>query len=210
MEVITKKEAKEQGLKFYFTGIPCSKGHTANRLVSNSSCTACRQTAVYREYKRKSESERYHSNIEQMKIKKREYYVRKGKEVKKIYDQLNAEKISEKRKERYYLRQEIELELKRQWCANNKDRANFHKANYRASKLNATPKWLTKEDKEKISWFYKEASRLTKETGIAYHVDHIHPLKGKNFCGLNIPYNLQILTAKENLSKKNKLIQGLI
>lgn len=53
--------------------------------------------------------------------------------------------------------------------------------------------------------FYDEARRLTRETGIKHEVDHVHPLKGVNFCGLHVPWNLQILTMSVNRSKSNKL-----
>ena len=59
-----------------------------------------------------------------------------------------------------------------------------------------------------IMAFYEEARRLTTETGIPHEVDHIHPLKGVNFCGLHVPWNLQILTMSVNRSKSNKLVEN--
>jgi hypothetical protein len=41
MEKITRKEAKEQGLKQYFTGKPCKRGHVSNRLLSTGVCLEC-------------------------------------------------------------------------------------------------------------------------------------------------------------------------
>jgi 5-methylcytosine-specific restriction endonuclease McrA len=71
-------------------------------------------------------------------------------------------------------------------------------AKYRAAKLQATPKGLTKEQLFEIKSFYVKA-----ETSNC-HVDHVLPLQGESICGLHVPWNLQILTGSENDSKGNK------
>lgn len=40
-EIITRAEAKEQGLTHYFTGIPCRHGHLSLRYTQGASCTTC-------------------------------------------------------------------------------------------------------------------------------------------------------------------------
>ena len=35
------EEAKEKGLKFYFSGIPCKHGHISKRWVRNAHCLDC-------------------------------------------------------------------------------------------------------------------------------------------------------------------------
>ena len=37
----TLRYAQEKGLKWYFTGEPCSRGHIAQRLTANSKCRRC-------------------------------------------------------------------------------------------------------------------------------------------------------------------------
>lgn len=64
----------------------------------------------------------------------------------------------------------------------------------------ATPRWLTKEHKRAI-----KAMRLTEATGVEYHVDHIVPLSNPTVCGLHVPWNLQVLTAAENIQKANRI-----
>lgn len=62
----------------------------------------------------------------------------------------------------------------------------------------ATPSWLTIDDKMAIRDMYRNCPD-------GYHVDHIMPLKGQHLSGLHVPWNLQWLPAQENLSKGNKV-----
>lgn len=79
-------------------------------------------------------------------------------------------------------------------------------ASRRANKANATPKCLSDEHKKQILKIYEFAKLVEKTFGIKTHVDHIVPLKGKNVSGLHVPWNLQVLSACENLSKGNKIL----
>lgn len=59
---------------------------------------------------------------------------------------------------------------------------------------------LPKDEIQAIAAIYKECQRITEETGIPHHVDHIQPLtKG----GEHLAINLQIITGKENVLKSN-------
>lgn len=82
-----------------------------------------------------------------------------------------------------------------------KEKANNKTYRYRAKKFGDAPV-LTKEEHQRIVDIYRECAKITEETGISHHVDHIHPIsKG----GQHHPDNLQILTAEENIRKSNKL-----
>jgi 5-methylcytosine-specific restriction endonuclease McrA len=78
-------------------------------------------------------------------------------------------------------------------------------ARRRARKLLATPKWLSANDLLAIKCKYSVAAMLNKHSNQAYAVDHVIPLQGKTVCGLHVPWNLQVITAKDNLKKGNKL-----
>lgn len=68
-----------------------------------------------------------------------------------------------------------------------------------AQKAGATPAWLTDEQQAAIVAIYRDAA--SRDT--PHHVDHIIPLNHPDVCGLHVPWNLQVLTAEENLRKSN-------
>ena len=154
---------------------------------------------------------------EELCLKAKEYYT-KNKEItlikKKKYREDNIEKISSYLKE-YAVKHKEKLtkyigdyiKLHRQ---NNKHLYAAKDARRRAAKLQALPKWLTKTEHEQIKELYEVARMFKLYTGQEYHVDHIIPLQGENVCGLHVPWNLQVIPAKENLSKSNKLQENIL
>lgn len=69
----------------------------------------------------------------------------------------------------------------------------------------ATPRWLSAIQRAQMREMYDVAKAHECQTGLKHHVDHIYPLNGDNSCGLHVPWNLQVLIAAENISKKNKI-----
>ena len=91
------------------------------------------------------------------------------------------------------------------WRIKNPGKARALYAARYAIEIKATPVWLSEGDKQRITETYDEAIRLTRETGEPHQVDHIVPLKGKFVSGLHVPWNLQVITAVENLKKGNRI-----
>ena len=92
----------------------------------------------------------------------------------------------------------------RAWEQKNRAKRREKDQRMRAKRLQAVPNWLTKKHKQIMQWYHKEADRLTEETGIKHHVDHIVPLRGKDVRGLHVPWNLQVISGKENAIKGNR------
>ena len=132
-------------------------------------------------------------------------YRNSRKETKTSYDASYRIENMEKLKAYEKSRKDEKSTYNSKYRKENAGKINARNAKRNAAKLEATPKWLITEQFQKIEQVYIEAARLTKETGIPHEVDHILPLQGKQVRGLHVPWNLQILTAFENISKSNKL-----
>jgi hypothetical protein len=179
MKILSKVEALTQGLPKYFTGKPCSSGHVDERYVSSRACVTCTQNRRLKSYI---------ENKELCNQQSKDWYLK------------NYEKHNEKNKSWQKLNPDKVKVINKNWVINNRDVANARTNNRRAAKLQRTPGWA---DKKEILKFYTESSRLTKETGIEYQVDHIVPLRGDSVCGLHVHYNLQIISKSENYKKSN-------
>ena len=128
------------------------------------------------------------ANLEKKKAYLKEYYAKNREKMvdqSKVWQKENASKKNERN---------------RVWQKENTHIVCAKEAKRRATKMCATPSWA---DHGAIKAIYKEARERSKETGLKMHVDHVIPLQGENVCGLHVEGNLQIITAAENLAKKN-------
>ena len=90
-------------------------------------------------------------------------------------------------------------QIENDYARRNPDKGREWAASYRAAQLRATPAWLTPEQLAEISAIYAAV-------GPGEHVDHIVPLRGRNVCGLHVPWNLEYLSGPENARKSNKVL----
>ena len=111
------------------------------------------------------------------------YYREVAKEVSERRSREWAEKNKEKKQAQW-----------RAWYERNKAKQKEKAMFEKAEKLQRMPPWT---DKQAIAEIYANRPE-------GHHVDHIVPLRGKNVSGLHVPWNLQYLPAKENMSKGNR------
>lgn len=189
----TRAEAKAQGAKYYFTGEPCKHGHVAPRKTKGA-CVEClkvewtealaKRAGYYAEYNKSSAGVKA----------KQDYYARNTEAVK-------ARAQARPTKEKHFHR-------KNHKAANPdlyKELVNVRRRRFR----DATPKWLTTEQKLEIRFHYRMAIALSRATKIPHAVDHIIPLQGEGVCGLHVPWNMEVITQEENLKKSNKVLDTL-
>jgi len=187
MEYPTNRtDAKKAGVKHYFTGKPCTRGHIALRKTKGS-CIDCMKEDWVIDNARRKELPK----SEAAKKAGRKYYERNRETVKA---RAAARPIEEKRthKDNY---KEANPELYKALTSVRKRR---HR--------DATPSWVTAEQKLSMRQLYLQAQQLTKTTGERYVVDHIVPLISPDVCGLHVPWNLRVITQEANLKKSNKLL----
>jgi len=186
----TRKEAKEIGAKYYFTGVPCTNGHIALRKTKGA-CVECLKIEWRKDAEKRADYFTQYNKSEAGQKAKKEYYARNRGAVIARAQARSVEKVSTYKKEYKDRNPELYREL-----------VNIRRRRFQQ----ATPKWLTAEDKAEIRATYRLALEMSRRTGTPYVVDHILPLHGAEVCGLHVPENLTVITREENLKKSNKLV----
>lgn len=97
---------------------------------------------------------------------------------------------------------------KKAYAQSNKHKVNASVARREAAKVQRTPVWLTEDEHWMIEQAYELAALRTKLFGVAWHVDHVLPLRGKTVSGLHTPYNMQVILGSENCRKGNRVQHG--
>jgi hypothetical protein len=201
--MISRKDAISQNLTRY-NGKVCKKHLDINglRYVLSYGCIACSLKSVQKNQAKipnivKQRNAEYRSKHKDKLKENYRLWAEKNKialsEKKRKHREVNILRIKEKYKE-YYLKNYPKMLAKR-----NKQHAD---------KLQRTPTWLKNDELWMIEEAYELAGLRTKMFGFAWHVDHVLPLRGKTISGLHTPYNLQVIPAKENLQKGNRVNHG--
>ena len=94
-------------------------------------------------------------------------------------------------------RKEIRLQFLNNWKLNNPERAKAHKLNDSVTRRRLIGGQLISKR------YSKEILDIYEKCPEGFHVDHCVPIKGKLVCGLHVPWNLQYLSADENIKKGN-------
>lgn len=192
--VISKLEAKSQGLKRYFTGKPCKRGHIDQRLISSNVCDQCHKEKVstpgWKESWREYHSKWYSENKESV-IKRTREYKKK-----------NSNKVKAQSKALYESNKEQRIKQIQEWRDKNPEKIKIYTAKKNNNRRAASS---GKISQERVA-FLLEAQRgkcaNCKEKLMGrYHVDHIRPLSRG---GENADSNIEILCPSCNQRKHAK------
>lgn len=205
-------------------GKPCKNGHISLRNAISGRCCECiannykkqmlNKERVYAKRKawRTSNADRL---LGEMRVRNKNNRVKISEQV-KVRRAASLAKFRTASLKCYYKNKTTYLEKQNKRRAVNKakERARYtkyykvNKASYihrcrkrQAVLLQRIPLWA---NMDAIKKFYIDRDAVSELTGVIYHVDHVIPLQGRTVSGLHVETNLQIITAKENLSKNSK------
>lgn len=169
--------------------------------MNSKVCTGCKENKSLDSY-HKAPKEK-DGLVDRCKDCKKEYYTKNRERILNSYHQTkDARKpVGEKWRE---ANKEHLSNYSKEYRKAIKDKVAFWNGTRRALKIKATPPWLSQDQLDQIAYYYTLSKDAYILTGEDHHVYHIIPLKGRNICGLHVPWNLQVLSKSENLRKGNK------
>lgn len=185
-ELITRADAMAQGLKTYFTGKACSRGHASRRKVCDHACCSCSK-----------------ENSNKYKLENPEKYKELGRQQYRNNKEKCAEQAKRWRKKigsYFKLRKARDPDYLKEWKSKNRERLNAHSRNYKAKRRSLEGGSCTPEDIQEILKLQKGKCAYCTKKLKKYHLDHITPLSKS---GTNSRSNIQATCAKCNQTKWN-------
>lgn len=218
--IVTRKDAQAAGLKRYFTGVPCVRGHVVRRRVSDFKCMECDRLKTERRNRERPEKlkqyhenrrEKYHSDpeVRRAAIERSKAYATANKKAvsdfHKSYYETNKEKMKAASRKNWAGRMadpekaEKERARKREQHKKNPEAKRSYVRKRRAMIRGAEGKHNAKDiarllEAQKHRCVYCPTDLRAE----GYEVDHIVALSRG---GSNWPSNLQILCKPCNRSK---------
>lgn len=193
MQIISYVDAKARGLKRYFTGKPCKRGHLSERFVSNCACYQCasavteKWTQSNRELKN-SFSRDWHS-------RNPDYAAQWVKE--------NPDARRKIARKWYEANSEQAIQIALNWAKNNPEKSRTRYRNRLARKKGAAGSHTTAQILELLEFQNWKCVGHGCDASIEEkrHIDHIMPLL---LSGSNYIWNLQGLCPTCNCRKSGK------
>lgn len=162
----------------------------------DSKCKPCRKSYDYNR-RQKPEVKARRNELQQQRWATDPEFRKKQTAATKSWEERNPERLREYQQDWRSENREKCHEYSRKWRQANLQ-MDAEKSARRRAKMD-TP--LTPVEKAWLDLYYDETTRISDESGIPHQVDHVKPLaKG----GEHAPWNMQILTAEDNLRKSDK------
>jgi 5-methylcytosine-specific restriction endonuclease McrA len=187
VQIISRHEAKAVGLRHYFTGKPCRRGHVDRRRVNDKTCIACDRARV-----RPDNAARCRARY----LAQRAEYIAAAK----AYTEANRAKVRERRRKHREANKERLYAETSAWAKTFPEKRRAGERNREAQERGASGKH-TFADIQDIGRMqgWQCANPLCRiPVGDGYHVDHIVPIA---LGGSNGRRNIQLLCAPCNQSK---------
>jgi hypothetical protein len=211
MDIITRKQAREQGLTRYFTGSLCKRGNADWRKTCDSSCL-CSDCKAHNNRVRAARKQARGDEFKALRCQEeKQRRARRGGELNAVRreryetDSGYRQAVLGRNTEWRATNREQADAIVRSWLSKNPGAKKEYHAKRRAQLRGCLPA-LTEQELKQIKAIYRLRTLLSRNSGVEYHVDHRIPISRG---GLHHPDNLWVIPATENLRKHNKLPEEL-